>query len=268
MITYEMSRKQIEDIGQLGATGLDSAKILNDFVLYTDKNEKSVGQWLANYGFWESWITSWMTRNIKPGDVCVDIGANYGYYTRIMERLATRSGLVYAFEPNPSLCRGIENSIKDYPMYDGAEIKIYDIAVADTNGLLTLYIPPLFIGGSTIIEDKSLLPSRIASENWTETIEVKASRLDDVLGFIEHVNIIKIDIEGAEAIAWKGMQSIIEKTDVIIIELSQELPKDFIDELFNKFSISFVDYDSYEKPITRKDFDDFDELIMAVLRKK
>jgi len=44
---YLMSRSEIEKNGCDGATQKDLAKILNCFYLYTDKEEQSVGQWLA-----------------------------------------------------------------------------------------------------------------------------------------------------------------------------------------------------------------------------
>ena len=110
-----MSRSELEAIGSDAATREDIAKILDCFYLYTDKEEQSVGQWLAKHGYWESWITSWMTKNIKEGDICLDVGANYGYYTRVMEFLSGKNGLVYYIEANPELVELIDKSINDYP---------------------------------------------------------------------------------------------------------------------------------------------------------
>ena len=39
---------------------------------------------------------------IRPGDVCIDAGANIGYHTIFMSQLVGPTGLVLAFEPDPT----------------------------------------------------------------------------------------------------------------------------------------------------------------------
>jgi len=267
MIRQDMSKDDIERIGIAGATKDNLAKIINDVYLYTDKEEQSVGQWLANTGYWESWITSWMTKNIKPGFVCLDIGANYGYYTRIMERLSGPYGSVYAFEANKNLSNMISKSIVDYPIENGSPVTVFSVAVTDSKGTVTLNIPPKYLGGSSIVWGQQDLPSSIADEEWTGAQEVESDTVDHLLG-LDHIDIIKIDIEGAEPIAWKGMQKTLSKTDLIIIEIGKYLPAEFIDELYNNYSVSHVLVTGEEVPLPRHDFELLQDLTMGVLRKK
>lgn len=267
MIRQNMSKDQVEEAGRSGASKRDIARILNDVVLYTNKEEQSVGQWLSSTGYWESWITSWMTHNIKPGFVCLDIGANYGYYTRIMERLAESSGAVYAFEANKDLANMISKSIIDYPIDNGAPVTVFAVAVSDKKGTVTLNIPPKYIGGSSIVWGKQELPSTISEEEWTIHQEVDADTVDHLLG-LDHIDIIKIDIEGAEPIAWKGMERTLSKTDLIIIEIGKYLPSEFIDELYSKYDVSHVDITGAEVQLSREDFEKIKDLTMGVLRKK
>ena len=73
-----MTRRDVEDAGRAGSKNTDTAKILNDFTLLVDSNEKSLGTHLANDGFWEAWVTSFFTFNVKPGDVVCDVGSIMG----------------------------------------------------------------------------------------------------------------------------------------------------------------------------------------------
>lgn len=262
-----MSKDYIEKVGASGATKEDLAKILNDLYLYTDKTEKSVGQWLSNTGYWESWITSWMTHNIKPGFVCLDIGANYGYYTRIMERLAESSGKVYAFEANKNLSNMISKSIVDYPIDNGAPVTVFSVAVSDSKGMVTLNIPPNYIGGSSIVWGQQDLPSDISNDEWTVAQEVESDTVDHLLG-LDHIDIIKIDIEGAEPLAWKGMTRTLSKTDLVIIEIGPYLPSEFIDQLYNDYEVSHVTVTGEEVPLSRSDFEKLEDLTMGVLRRR
>lgn len=263
-----MSREEVESTGISGATMLDLAKVLNSFYLYTDSKELSVGQWLSKHGFWESWITSWMTKNIKPGDVCLDIGANYGYYTRIMEALATDSGSVYAFEANKSLSDLISNSILDYPIENAAKVDVFNVAVSDSVGTVTLNIPPAYLGGSSIVWGKQTLPSDIENNLWTDSQEVSADTLDNMVGHLDRINLIKMDIEGAEYLAWLGMQRVLDKTDLIVIELGSYSDKELKDDIYEKYNVSYIDVDSSEKELLRSNLDSLDDLVMAVLRRK
>jgi FkbM family methyltransferase len=267
MIKHGMSKDQVEEAGRFGASKRDIARIMNDFVLYTNKNEQSLGQWLSSMGYWESWITSWMTHNIKPGFVCLDIGANYGYYTRLMERLAESSGSVYAFEANKDLANMISKSIVDYPIDNGAPVTVFAVAVSDEKGTVTLNIPPNYLGGSSIVWGKEELPSTISESEWTEHQEVDADTVDHLLG-LDHIDIIKIDIEGAEPIAWKGMQNTLSKTDLVIIEIGNYLPVEFIDELYDKYDVSHVEVTGEEVPLSRQDFNKLKDLTMGVLRRR
>ena len=50
-------------------------------------------------GEYESAITKIFTQIIKPGDVCLDVGANIGWYTTLFQKLVGPTGKVHAFEP-------------------------------------------------------------------------------------------------------------------------------------------------------------------------
>lgn len=267
MIRSNMSRQEIEDEGFSGITASDVSKIINDFYLITDREEQSVGRWLSDTGFWESWITSWMTKNISPGFTCVDVGANYGYYTRIMERLSGPDGYVYAIEANPELSELIKRSINDYPIDNASAVEVFTIAASDSKGSDILNIPEKFIGGSSLVYGKEDLPSSIADIEWNKRIEVNTDSLDNILSDVEHIDIIKMDIEGAEPLAWGGMSNVLEKTDILVVECGSYSPTYFIDEFYNSYHVSMINNSGDEEALPRKEFNKLTDLAMIVLRK-
>ena len=261
MITYGMSKSDVESAGKAGANNENRAKILDDFYLYTNKEEQSLGQWLSSQGYWESWITSWMTKNIMPGSICIDIGANYGYYTLLMQKLAGPTGGVYSFEANPELCELLSRSIAEAP--DGySPAALYSVAISDKKGTVSLDIVPDYVGGSTIVFDDN--PPDI----YEKRIIVPTDTLDNIIE-PQKIDIIKMDIEGAEPLAWMGMQNTLENTELLIIEIRSYTPQWFLDDIYSKWNVYVVSSMSGEEVPLNKDVIPFlTDFVMAVLRKK
>ncbi len=66
-----------------------------------------------------------LKKYIKPGDYCIDIGANIGYYSLHMAKAVGAMGKVFAFEPDPSnlerldrniSLNGVEKIVTSYPL--------------------------------------------------------------------------------------------------------------------------------------------------------
>ena len=266
MLSVDMTRSEVEAAGRLGATGLDKALVLNSFYLNVDATELSVGQHLANDGFYEAWITSWMTRNINPGDVCVDLGSNYGYFTRIMAILSGSTGVVHAIDANTTLTNILKSSIDQYPLENSAVVKIHNYAISNAPGIAELLIPTKLLGGASIIVDRRSLPSDIPPDFWDESLKIESRRLDTLeLG---RIDLIKIDIEGAEAIAWEGIEAALNRETKIIIEFGNYLPAEFIAYIYEKYSVKQIRTDGNEGRLTMKQLQKLDDWVMAILAPK
>jgi FkbM family methyltransferase len=266
-IHNNMSRKQVEEYGRLGATLENRAKILNTFYLNVNKDEKSIGQWLSKHGYWEPWITAWMSENIKPGFKCIDLGANYGYYTRVMEFLVGVNGKVYAIEANPNLISMLQSAVESDALSGAGKIEYCCVAISNSEGKCELHIPPRFIGGSSIVHGILELPSEIEEKEWTEKVSVDMTTLDKLISE-DHIDLIKIDIEGSEPLAWKGMPNTLKNTDVVVIELGRYTPAWLLDEIYKGYNVTKINFDGKEELLNQKDFEGLDDLVMAVLRKR
>jgi hypothetical protein len=78
-------------------------RLLGDFLAFVDTRDLMLGPRLVLDGFWEAWVTLAIARHLQPGSWCVDVGANYGYYTLLMAGACGPEGRVAACEPNPLL---------------------------------------------------------------------------------------------------------------------------------------------------------------------
>src|SRR5580704_6922794 len=103
------SREEVERIGRAGVASYESctegqpiivSRQLSSFWIASRPDDPGLSEHFKNDGFWEAWITLWISRNVAPGSVCVDAGANYGYFTF---QLVQNGCMVLAYEANPEL---------------------------------------------------------------------------------------------------------------------------------------------------------------------
>jgi FkbM family methyltransferase len=259
-----MSRSDIESIGHAHASHTEVANILGSYKLYVNPDEISVAVHLSHSGYWEAWITKWFIDTVKPGFTCVDVGANFGYYTRLLEKLCGPAGKVYAVEANPALAAGIKKSVKDFPMKEGAEVIVHNVAMSDSEGTAELAIFGNNLGGA------SILAGGIHGVPITEYLSVKKTTLNTLVDEDEHIDLVKLDIEGAEQLALKGMESMMDRIDTVVLEILPVTPKNnprFIHELFYKYNVTIIDYQGNEQPITFEKLLFSEDLSMLVIRK-
>ncbi len=62
-----------------------------------------VGWHLFCFGTYEPGLRRLMREHVGEGAVCLEIGANIGWHSLLLARLAGTTGAVHAFEPNPSV---------------------------------------------------------------------------------------------------------------------------------------------------------------------
>ena len=157
---------------------------------------------------------SWLSRVLKPGMTFVDVGANLGLYTLFAARRVSESGRVIAIEPSSREMRALRkdvelNSLKNiYPLH---------VAVSDRAGEVELLIAsPRHAGHNTL--GAFGYDTQLANRE-----KVSIGRLDDVLesASVRRVDVMKMDIEGAELAALKGAAVTLERDHpTMLLELS------------------------------------------------
>lgn len=169
---------------------------------------------------------------IKPGMTVVDIGAHIGYFTRLFSRLVGNGGKVFALEADPVIFELLRKNTKRLRNVDARQL-----AVCDRSGSIDFYHSEEKSGCSSTVEKLPLLFKK-------RKITVPAGDLDSVLegSGVKRVDLIKMDIEGGEPQALRGMQRTLEKNRGIILvtEFAPEwiraggmAPLKFLEELKN-----------------------------------
>ena len=125
----------------------------------------------------------------KTGGVFIDIGANAGIYTLTAAKYMVDNCRLLAIEPNPVVKSRLENNLSFNAFT--ADIQVLPVGISDKSGSFTLYLDKTNLGGSSLHEGR---------DNQGEGIEIPCYPLKEVLAEnkIEKIDILKIDIEGAE----------------------------------------------------------------------
>ena len=138
-------------------------------------------------------MSQWATALLPRGGVFLDIGAHAGYFSLLASVRVGDSGCVYAIEPNPRTYAALERHLE---VNGVANVHAAMCGLADHPGSLTLHAPP-----STIDYNATVLPRA----GWTR-VDVPARTLDDCVRKwgVERVDLMKIDVEGAEPLVLAG----------------------------------------------------------------
>lgn len=156
-------------------------------------------------GIHEPLTTKLFRKEIKKGDIVLDLGAHIGYYTLIFAKAVGEDGKVYSFEPdteNFALLR------KNVEINGYKNVVLENKAVSDQSRKNKLYKS----------NKGSSLHSIYDIHGNHEFVEIESVRLDDYFQDYEgKINWIKIDIEGAEQVALEGMSLLLEKNKNIKI---------------------------------------------------
>lgn len=159
---------------------------------------------LSINGVYEEFETEIVKKIIKKGDVVIDVGANIGYYTLIFAKLVGQEGKVFAFEPEPTNFNILKKNVK---INEYENVILINKAVSNKTGKMTLDLDEINKGGHSI-----------SKNNSEKTIEIESTKLDDYFKTYDgNINFIKLDIEGAEVEAIKGMSETIEKNEEVNI---------------------------------------------------
>lgn len=132
---------------------------------------------------------------LRPGDTFVDAGANIGMHTLAAATAVGEGGRIVAFEPLPSTHELLRKSIWTNGFSEIVET--HQAAVSNRQGR-----QPLFLGATS--GHHSLYPLQAQRVATPPAVEVPLVRIDDVLGAGARVDVMKIDVEGAELEAVEG----------------------------------------------------------------
>jgi FkbM family methyltransferase len=143
-----------------------------------------------------------------PDHAILDIGAHVGYYTLVLAD-ATKGarGMIVAFEASPDNFKLLEKNIRRNDL--GGQVMVFNLAVADKPGTIGLSRNPYCTGDT-----------RPWEAGFGPMTQVEAISLDDMIGRESKISVIKLDVQGGEVKALRGMKELIaaQKNLAVFVE--------------------------------------------------
>jgi FkbM family methyltransferase len=131
---------------------------------------------------------------LRPGMTVIDVGANIGIYTEFLAACVGPQGRVIAIEPAPDNVHRLETAARRLP-----QVTVVHAGVAARSGSITLYIA----------DDLNVDHRTYSAEPGRRSIEVRALALDEYIAANERIDLIKMDIQGAELEAIEGARRVL-----------------------------------------------------------
>ncbi|HET9096095.1 MAG TPA: FkbM family methyltransferase [Candidatus Baltobacteraceae bacterium] len=166
------------------------------------------------YRKWQPLETMLYERLIRPGDFVIDVGANIGYFTVLFAELTGSGGRVLAIEPEPNNARLLRKNVEQRA--NAPVVTIAQTAVGSEPGTATLYV-----AASGNLGDNRMYFTEerhgIAAAKDRKTTEVPMTRVDDLVAGWPRVDFIKMDIQGFEGHALKGMTGVLGSNPDVLL---------------------------------------------------
>ena len=156
----------------------------------------------------EAAVLAEIRARLRPGSTFVDCGANIGFFTVIASRLVGPTGKVFAIEMMPVTSDRLRQHVEANEL---TNVTVFQSALSDRTGESVIaFLPESSHGQASIV--------RRENERGLE-VTVTTRTLDDLLGDEPGpIDLVKMDIEGAEALALKGAEKVLSRTRAVIFE--------------------------------------------------
>jgi FkbM family methyltransferase len=149
----------------------------------------------------------------------IDVGANVGNHALFMSKIVKQ---VHAFEPYEKVREQLDRTINDNEIEN---IEVYPVGLGECEEKLPFYQPP-----DSNLGAASFNKGNGGSELYIGDLELKTG--DSIFaGLNDKISIIKMDIEGHEPFALKGLQKVLaEQKPLVVLELLPATKRKFASE--------------------------------------
>lgn len=222
---------------------------LDGFDLYVHLDDWAVGARIAVKRRYEAHVTAAIRPYLRPGSVFVDVGANIGYYTLLAASRLGPDGKIFAFEPGAANCDLLQKSVAHNAF---TNVQLFPHAVADTARMV----------GLTMDDSNGVIHAAAPAEGREQ---VTAVPLDDALADQPRIDVIKMDIEGAEGLALQGATQLLQRHHPVVFtefrppaiaNRSQMDPADFLNRLRAlSYDLRVIDRTSGVNPMPQSNAD-------------
>jgi FkbM family methyltransferase len=136
----------------------------------------------------------------------LDVGAHVGYFTLLASRRVGPRGLVVAFEPAP---RNFELLLANVWRNGLSNVFCLPYAVGVSHGFAELHLSPDNTGDNRLF----------VSDEGRETATVRTAALDTLYWLRPPVDVVKVDVQGAEEAAVRGMEELLTRSPTVVLSV-------------------------------------------------
>ncbi|MDB5461002.1 MAG: FkbM family methyltransferase [Caulobacteraceae bacterium] len=173
---------------------------------FVEADDRLISPWFIVTGGYETDLTSYFLRELKPDSHCIDVGSNFGYFTCLLARFCP-NGRVIGIEADQHVFEIARDNVHINGF--GGHANIVHAAATDSEGEVTLH-RRVTRSGCTSITKVWESYTQILGEPSPERFTVKGVRIDDLAGQMSgRVDFMKIDVEGAEPLVFEGARDTI-----------------------------------------------------------
>lgn len=161
-------------------------------------------------------------RLVHEGDAALDIGANFGVFTKLFSELVGQHGSVIAFEPIPQTFRTLTAALK---RYHWSNVQAVNKAVSDHVGRVLMVVPQY----EDSLGDNLYQASIVTSPQSPKTFSIEAVTIDSLR--LPRVDFMKIDVEGHELEVLQGSSQTLERhRPTLMVEVTSARTAEYLCE--------------------------------------
>jgi len=138
-----------------------------------------------------------------PGGCAIDLGANFGLYTRFLAEAVGPDGVVHAVEPVPTMYDVLRSNVRRLRL---AQVRTHPVAVTDATRTVTMAVPRYSRGGANFYEARVT-----ADPSDGRVVRVPGIRPDDLFAHLPRIDVVKCDVEGHELAVLRGAEMLLRR---------------------------------------------------------
>lgn len=200
---------------------------LGGYEVVVDRRDPDFGADIAHWKLYEEPVRQVVRDQLSPGGVCLDVGANVGVMTLLAASLVGPTGRVIAVEPNPD---NVQLIYKGILRNRTTNVEVIPLAASDQRAVFSM-------SGRSNTELSATEPDELAGRHAQSIV------LDDLLSDLPRLDLVKLDIEGHEPAALRGLTRLVSRlAPTVLLEFNPrclerqgETPAALLDWLFARY---------------------------------
>ena len=157
---------------------------------------------------------------VQRGTIAVDLGANFGMYTKVLSDLVGPTGKVISVEPVPQTFAALTRNVRSLGM---TNVSCVNVAVSDSDGEVLMELPNYDTGGINFYQATVVASGKGAIVDSEKQVRVPARKLDTLIAGLGVVGFVKCDVEAHELACVSGAKNVLNSHGAAwLVELSSD----------------------------------------------